>query len=105
MPSPKTLAADLRANGWRDLTVNPLPYFRNTGGWRWGFSRDRATGVCVFSAQLVPVGRGSVLADWALFGGVCGELEMPEEALTRMQQQVADAPDSVIKTFWKEPAA
>jgi len=53
-----------------------------SAGWRFLFSsKDDAEGsLCVFSAQLVPVGRGSLDEDWKYLGAVMARVGVPSKA-------------------------
>lgn len=99
MAAHSTLAMSLR---FEAKTLPGAPVFKQSAGWRVAFSKDPKTGICVFSVQLVPAGRGSTEADWAWLGGMCAAMKMPPNALEHIKRQAAQAPNAVLKTVWSE---
>lgn len=103
--TPEAVAQILRLMG-----TGMTPYIHTSNGWRFGFSTGplpAGGGVMrLFTAQLVPVGRGSTVADWEFFGGVSGALGMPSGKVERLSQRarVGD-PNRIFDTWWVEAAA
>ncbi len=97
-PEAEVVAADLRRFG-----NSEMPFFRNSNGWRFGFSKSQGT--CIFSASLEPQGRSSVESDWRYLGEVSGAIRLPAEAMRQVMEQAAgDNPNGMLKAVWNEPS-
>ena len=98
--TPTDVAAVLRAHSHE----GPIPYLMVAQGWRFGFSHTPgACGLHIFSAQLVPEGRGSCDADWAFLGAMAAALQLPPSAAQQLVEQAEHSdPNGVMKAVWFE---
>lgn len=103
MATPDTIATALRQG------AAELPFFRRDDGWRYGLSitpTSAGVALVMFSAQLIPEGRGSNESDWRRLGEIAGALGMPSEGTERLAEEARTGdPNRVLKTWWKEGGA